>query len=169
MTNNISHATHPSICLPRLRAALATFSLLAVVVACPATAQAAHRYVRYASAAPVSSAIFPQQELQYINAYRAQMGQAPLVLAARLNAAAQEHSQEMLSSNTMSHAGFNERFQQSGFTHCVENVGWNYTTPGSLFSAWRASPHHNVNMLNPSIRYAGISIVGPFSTFFACN
>jgi uncharacterized protein YkwD len=169
MINNISHATHPSSCLPRLRAAITAVSLLAAAVACPATAQAAHRYIRYASAVPVSSVVFPQQELQYINAYRAQMGQPPLVLAARLNVVAQAHSQEMQASNTMSHAGFSERFQQSGFTHCVENVGWNYTTPGSLFAAWRASPHHNVNMLNPSIRYAGISIVGPFSTFFACN
>jgi uncharacterized protein YkwD len=57
----------------------------------------------------------------------------------------------------------------SGRNHCVENVGWNYASPEDEFIAWKRSDEHNSNMLVPDIRRAGISKVGVYVTFFACD
>lgn len=107
--------------------------------------------------------------LEQINDYRVYYGLAPLCFDTRLNHLARKHSYDMYRQNRMSHSGFQDRFRRSGRRICVENVGWNYNTPLKQFDGWRHSRGHDENMLNEEIRYAGISQVGKYVTFFACH
>ena len=107
--------------------------------------------------------------LEQINTYRVYYGLTPLRPASRLNRLARTHSFDMYRQKRMSHSGFNERFRRSGSRLCVENVGWNYSAPLKQFDAWRHSRGHDENMLNDQVRYAGISQVGKYVTFFACR
>jgi len=112
---------------------------------------------------------YETQLLELISAYRTSNAQSPLSFDAVLNSLAAEHSEYMHANNSMNHDGFYDRAASSGFSYCVENVGWNYPTPEAQFEGWRNSPGHNQNMLNTRIGYAGISKVGSFVTFFACG
>lgn len=112
---------------------------------------------------------YETQLLELISAYRTFNALSPLSFDALLNSLAAEHSEYMHTNNSMSHDGFYDRAARSGYSYCVENVGWNYSTPEAQFEGWRNSSGHNQNMLNTHIGYAGISKVGSFVTFFACG
>lgn len=107
--------------------------------------------------------------LQFVNAHRAQHGLAPLEPAADLAGLAREHCRAMAARGTLGHEGFEERFERSKSSVCVENVGWNHPDARSQFLGWRASPPHDAALLDPRIRRAGIATVGAFVTFFACE
>jgi len=112
---------------------------------------------------------YSEELLDLINQYRTNNGLSVLYYDDKLTAIAEGHSTDMYRRNVLSHDHFHERFNQSGSDYCVENVGWNYPTPGDEFNAWRNSEEHNRNMLAGDIRKAGISRVGAYVTFFACN
>ncbi len=112
---------------------------------------------------------YETQLLELISAYRTSNALSPLSFDALLNSLAAEHSEYMHANNSMNHDGFNDRAARSGFSYCVENVGWNYSTPEAQFEGWRNSSGHNQNMLNTHIGYAGISKVGSYVTFLACG
>ncbi|MGD9947044.1 MAG: CAP domain-containing protein [Desulfobulbus sp.] len=107
--------------------------------------------------------------LELINNYRAYYNLAPLRFDDRLNQLARKHSFDMFHQKRMSHNGFNDRFRRAERRLCVENVGWNYSTPLKQFDAWRHSRGHDENMLNEDVRYVGIAEVGKYVTFFACH
>jgi len=115
------------------------------------------------------ASLYARTLLEQINNYRNDNGLPSLRFDDRLNHLAMTHSFAMSRQKRMSHANFNERFERSGSRMCVENVGWNYTTPLKQFDAWRHSPGHNENMLTEGVRYAGIAEVGKYVTFFACQ
>ena len=106
---------------------------------------------------------------QCINQYRASNGLAALTVDNTLQGSAKSHSRHMGGENCLSHDGFHDRFASCGRSHCVENVGWNSPTPEEQLSAWKNSEGHNSNLLNKKIRFTGISKVGAFVTFFACD
>jgi uncharacterized protein YkwD len=112
---------------------------------------------------------YEQELLNYINQYRIEKGLTPLSSDKTLSKAAKNHSRYMDKKNVLNHADFNERFRQSKRSLCAENVGWNYTTPESQFKAWKNSQDHNKNMLNKRTRRAGISKIGSYVTFLACD
>ena len=112
---------------------------------------------------------YETQLLELISAYRTINALSPLSFDAFLNSLAVEHSEYMYTNNSMNHDGFYDRAARSGYSYCVENVGWNYPTPEAQFEGWRNSSGHNQNMLNTHIGYAGVSKVGSFVTFFACG
>jgi uncharacterized protein YkwD len=116
-----------------------------------------------------ASIIYEQELLNCINQYRIEKGLTPLSFDMTLSKTAKTHSQYMAKNNVLNHADFNDRFRQCKRSLCVENVGWNYTTPESQFKAWKNSQDHNKNMLNKRIRRAGISKVRSYVTFFACD
>ena len=107
--------------------------------------------------------------LSYINQYRMQQGLHQLSFDRLLNELAKTHSQQMHSVYTLDHNNFDDRFKQCGRKLCVENVGWNFMTPQDQFQAWKKSVRHNENMLNKWINHAGISRIGSYVTFFACD
>ncbi|MDI6801301.1 MAG: CAP domain-containing protein [Thermodesulfovibrionales bacterium] len=113
--------------------------------------------------------VFEKDLLKYINNYRIQRGRNPLVFDKGLNGIAEGHSLFMHKNNILSHSNFNKRFNISGRDLCVENVGWNWLTPESQFAAWKESKDHRAIMLQEKITVAGISRVGLYVTFFACQ
>jgi hypothetical protein len=120
-------------------------------------------------ACPGGESAFDSQLRELISAYRVQNGLGALAFDGHLHDLALEHSEYMQANGVMNHDGFTGRFNRSGFNTCVENVGWNYPTPQSMFDGWRDSPGHDTNMLNAPIGWAGVSRVGAYITFFACG
>lgn len=115
------------------------------------------------------SSDYIKQILNHINHYRESNRLRPLSFDKKLTALAQNHSADMQRRNALSHDRFDERFKRSGHNSCVENVAWNYRSPKELFEAWQNSRGHDKNMLADDIRRVGISRVGTYVTFFACN
>ncbi len=104
-----------------------------------------------------------------INAHRAQHGAQPLSPVALLAGLAREHSVLMAREHRLSHDGFQQRFANARSPTCVENVGVDPGTPEAQFEAWRNSPTHAHNLLDPRIARMGIAIEGGYVTFFACR
>ncbi|MEE4262653.1 MAG: MopE-related protein, partial [Desulfobacteraceae bacterium] len=67
---------------------------------------------------------YETQLLELISAYRTSNALSPLGFDALLNSLAAEHSEYMHANNSLNHDGFNDRAARSGFSYCVENVGW---------------------------------------------
>lgn len=115
------------------------------------------------------ASLYGRTLLEQINLYRQDNGLNPLRFDARLIHLAKTHSFAMSQQKMVSHRNFNERFERSGSRLCVENVGWNYSTPLKQFDAWRQSSGHDQNMLKEGIAKAGIAEIGNYVTFFACK
>jgi uncharacterized protein YkwD len=122
-----------------------------------------------AAARAVTPTAFETATLNRINTYRAQRGLRALGVHEKLYLLSKQHSRHMAATHRLSHDGFYNRYLLSGFGTCVENVAWNYPTPASLFGGWKSSPGHNANLLSSRIRYAGLTRVGAYATFFACG
>jgi len=116
-----------------------------------------------------TSDTYEEKLLHSINQYRGRHSSPPIFFDKTLHILAEAHSQYMRGSNKLGHTNFEDRYRQCKRNICVENVGWNYMTPEAQFEAWRVSKGHNLNMLNKQIRHAGISKVGSYVTFFACD
>ncbi len=112
---------------------------------------------------------FQQQLAQLINEYRASKALPALTLDARLADLAREHSAAMASSKRLSHDAFAARVNRSGYGMCVENVGWNYGSPKGFFDAWRASPGHDHNLLDPRVDHVGIGASSDYVAMVACG
>ena len=104
-----------------------------------------------------------------INAHRAQHGLHPLSPVPLLAGLAREHSALMARQHRLSHDGFQQRFANARSPTCVENVGVDPGTPEAEFEAWRNSPTHAHNLLDPGIARMGIAIEAGYVTFFACR
>jgi uncharacterized protein YkwD len=122
-----------------------------------------------AAAKAVEPTTFERRTLKRINAYRAQRGLRALAVSENLYRLSRQHSKYMAATGRLGHDGFYDRYLLSGFGTCVENVAWNYGSPSSLVGGWKSSPGHNANLLNRQIRYAGMTRVGAYATFFACG
>jgi hypothetical protein len=110
-----------------------------------------------------------QAFLDLINAYRAQMGVAPLALQSQLGEAAAHHAQVMASQNSMHHVADVRAYQQSfGYnpTWWAENIAAGYETASAVFNGWKNSPPHNQNMLSANFTEIGIGrAYNPNSTY----
>ena len=85
------------------------------------------------------------------------MGLAPVALDTRLRGASRAHSVDMVARNYFDHtspdgAGPDDRAAAAGYPGVVgENIAYNSVgTIRVLFEAWRDSPGHEQNMLDPS-------------------
>ena len=115
------------------------------------------------------ASLYGRTLLEQINLYRQDNGLNSLRFDANLIHLAKTHSFAMSQQKRMSHSKFDERFERSGSRLCVENVGWNYSTPLKQFDAWQRSVGHDQNMLKEGINKAGIAEIGNYVTFFACK
>jgi uncharacterized protein YkwD len=104
-----------------------------------------------------------------INDYRAEHGLQPLALAAPLSELAHEQAARMAREHRLSHDGFQQRFERARSPTCVENVGSHDGPPEVEFAAWRDSPTHAHNLLDPRITRMGIAIERSYVAFFACR
>ena len=116
---------------------------------------------------------FGPETLTLINSYRVSRGLSPLASNRTLEALARQHSQYQSARNTLSHDGFRQRSAKAKAAGlsivCAENSGLNYKNAQQLFLGWRNSGAHRKNLLRPNLRYAGVSVVGAYATFFACQ
>jgi uncharacterized protein YkwD len=116
-----------------------------------------------------SASLYGRTLLEQINNYRRVHGLSTLRFDANLIRLAENHSFAMFQQKRVSHRNFDERFTRSGSQFCVENVGWNSSTPLKQFDAWRHSSGHDENMLKEGLTKAGIAEIGKYVTFFACK
>lgn len=122
-----------------------------------------------AAAEKTGVTLYGRTLLEQINLYRRDNGLHPLRFDANLVHLAKTHSFAMSRQKMIGHANFDDRFARSGSRLCVENVGYNQTTPLKQFDAWSRSKGHDQNMLSPEITRAGIAEIGNYVTFFACK
>lgn len=111
----------------------------------------------------VTNPVFIDEVLNLTNQFRAQNGLAPLTLNLELNAAAQNHSQDMAIGDYFSHTGENgslpwDRAKVVGYEALSmgENIAAGYSTPASVVQGWIDSPGHRANMLNPDFKELGV-------------
>jgi uncharacterized protein YkwD len=140
-----------------LRRALAAVSMVATLAAAPARA----------AAGPEDA--YTAELGRLIDDYRAQHRLQPLAMDARLSELAQAHAMHMAREDRMSHDGFQQRLVAARAPRCVENVGENLRTPQAAFGAWRDSPVHDHNLLDPAITRMGVAIEAGYVAFFACG
>ena len=109
-----------------------------------------------------------------INHVRAQHGELPLATNPRLERAAQEHAQELVSLDYFAHVSPSgetpvARIRATGyipgpsFGYVIgENLAWgtlSLSTPQQIVSAWVASPGHLANILEAQYQDTGLGIV----------
>lgn len=100
-----------------------------------------------------------QAFLGLINAHRGASGAGPLSLQGQLGAAAKQHSRTMASQSAMVHTPNLQAYLLSfGYpaVSWAENIAAGYGTAQQVFTAWKGSAGHNVNMLNPTFTEIGI-------------
>jgi uncharacterized protein YkwD len=120
----------------------------------------------------------PQQAelLRLINQYRQANGKGPLSMDSRLTRAAQDHTDWMQATGTLSHTGKNrssdlDRIKAVGASPnaWAENIARNTTpTPQAIFTQWKNSAGHNRNMLGP-YRKVGLGSKGGYWTAVLTN
>lgn len=119
----------------------------------PASAGALATAVRLDPPKPPSTPT--QVVFELVNAERAKVGLAPFVADARLDLAAQRHSEDQAAHSTMSHTGSDgstmvQRIDRVGFPwrRAAENVAYGQRTPADVVAAWMNSPGHRDNILS---------------------
>jgi uncharacterized protein YkwD len=107
-----------------------------------------------------------------VNTTRAQHGLRPLRPNARLNAAADRHSADMVARGYFAHVtpegkSVADRVRETGYLGgsqdwaVGEDIGWGTSTlssPAAMFDAWMHSPPHRRVILDRSFRQIGIGV-----------
>jgi uncharacterized protein YkwD len=106
----------------------------------------------------------PKEAVAMISSYRVSHGLSAVTLDPTLMAVATDHARAMAGSGTLAHVlpgevSFENRIAAHGYDAAVaaENIGAGYHNLSEAFSGWRASPHHNENMLRPGVTAIGIA------------
>ncbi|MFJ1538714.1 CAP domain-containing protein [Micromonospora chalcea] len=115
-----------------------------------------------------------QKVVTLVNEERAKAGCKALTVNAKLNLAAQRHSQDQADHKKMDHTGSNgsqpwDRVKAAGYSYSMvgENVAWNYQTPAAVMEGWMNSEGHRKNILNCSYTQIGVGVArsnGPYWT-----
>jgi uncharacterized protein YkwD len=111
--------------------------------------------------------------VQLINDYRVGLGLSPLLVSDMLSESSDRHNSDMAKYGFFSHytqasdwfaAGASpwDRMAASGYdynTWMGENIAAGYSTAAAVFAAWKSSPDHNDNMVDPNFKVIGVSLV----------
>ncbi len=88
--------------------------------------------------------------MNLINDYRASIGLKTLSKINYISVKSEEHDNDMIAVNTISHDGFVTRSEDImkvlGASNVGENVAFNYATSQAAFTAWLNSPGHKANI-----------------------
>ena len=136
-----------------------------------ASASAAAEVVPIAMAASGQS-VAPRPDMSaqsalawYVNNYRKAVGVRPATTSYALQVAAWNHAKDMARMNRMTHTGSNgsnggQRISAAGFrwSAWAENIAVGQTSSTAVFNAWRYSPGHRANMLNPAFTHLGVGL-----------
>jgi len=100
---------------------------------------------------------------QELNRYRAENGLEPLLYSQTLETAADGHVEDLWLRGFFSHTNPDgedpgDRAMRAGFCHWYvgENIAAGQTSVLHVMQAWKDSPHHNANMLEPQYVYVGM-------------
>jgi uncharacterized protein YkwD len=108
-----------------------------------------------------------------VNRERAAHGENALQANARLEQAAQSHTESMAAGNYFDHVGPGgdgpaTRMRAVGYIYSsrvgyqvAENLGWGtlwLASPRAIVAAWMGSPPHRANILDPQLRDSGIGV-----------
>ncbi|MFI0492307.1 CAP domain-containing protein [Flavobacterium sp.] len=90
------------------------------------------------------------ETMALINDYRVSIGLKALKDINYISVKAEEHNNDMIAVNTISHDGFVARsadiMKVLGAVNVGENVAFNYATSQAAFTAWLNSPGHKANI-----------------------
>ena len=123
-----------------------------------------------ATTAPAAGTTTPAvtRVVALVNSERAKVGCSPVTLNAKLSQAAQAHSADMASHNTMSHTGSDgsdpgQRITRAGYLWSTygENVAYGYSTPEQVMAGWMASAGHKRNILDCGFKEIGVGVAQP--------
>lgn len=110
-----------------------------------------------------TNAAFVTRVLELTNDFRAQNGLSALKLNVELNAAAQNHSEDMANQDYFSHTGKNgsqpwDRAKVVGYEALAmgENIAAGQSTPEAVVEGWKNSSGHRANMLNAKYTELGV-------------
>ena len=108
--------------------------------------------------------------VELVNAERAKVGCSPVKVNTTLTKAAQDHSEDMAASGSMSHTGSDgsspgDRITRAGYGWSTygENVAYGYSTPEQVMTGWMNSPGHKENILNCAFKEIGVGLAQPGS------
>ncbi len=109
--------------------------------------------------------------LDAVNAQRSANGFAALTWNAKLESAAQLHSQDMSDHGVMSHTGTDgsspsQRVTAAGYVWQAtgENIASGFTSLDAVMTAWMNSPGHRANILGSTYTQMGAARVGNYWT-----
>lgn len=92
-----------------------------------------------------------------INEYRVANGLNTLNATPKLNQTAQCRINYLIDTGTWSHANFGKCFVANGVRkHYGENLARQWDNSDQAVQAWKQSPSHNANLLNPNWKYVGV-------------
>ncbi|MGW3008690.1 CAP domain-containing protein [Streptomyces sp. NPDC001219] len=118
-----------------------------------------------ARAASGTAAQFAQKVVELVNAQRAQHGCGPLTVDARIQRAAQAHSDDMAARNYYEHntpegVDPGTRMTKAGFPWAswAENIFKSPKDPATAVDGWMKSPGHRDNILNCSYKSTGVGV-----------
>lgn len=101
------------------------------------------------------------QVLTLVNNYRASIGLNILEKIDYISIKSEEHDNYMISTGTVNHNYFQDRYenlvQVIGAKNVSENLAYNYATPESVVNAWLSSTGHKANVVGDFTHF-GISI-----------
>ncbi|MEU3989671.1 CAP domain-containing protein [Streptomyces platensis] len=116
-------------------------------------------------AASGTAAQFAQKIVELVNAQRAQHGCGPLTVDARIQRAAQAHSDDMAARNFYDHntpegVDPGTRMTKAGYPwgSWAENIFKSPKDPATAMEGWMKSPGHRDNILNCSYKTTGVGV-----------
>jgi uncharacterized protein YkwD len=93
-----------------------------------------------------------------ISAYRASQGLGPVAVDSRLNRAAEHQARAVAAAGRLDHGNFGGRMAEYGVMgYAAENLSAGQDTVSEAVSSWKASRHHNENLLMPQARTIGLA------------
>lgn len=111
----------------------------------------------------------PQALIELTNTYRVEQGLPPVSANSALMKAAQERANDMAKTGRFSHevatttpgVKWNSFIDRAGYqyNHAGENLATLFSDAPSTMQAWKQSPLHNKNLVNPRFREVGIAMV----------
>lgn len=103
--------------------------------------------------------------LRITNSYRKEGGLEPFTLNTKITEIANVRAEELAWSGKHSHyrpdgSKCFSLFRENGFESGLagENIGWGYASPEAVCQAWKDSPTHYENIMNPRFTQIGIGV-----------
>jgi uncharacterized protein YkwD len=119
-----------------------------------------------ASIEPEQADAWRTELLEGINAFRAEHGQWPLAESEMLTEIAGSYAEQMIEEDFFGHlhpqtgASVGTRARQAGYRYWKvgENLAGGHLSPAGVLEAWKESPSHRANLLDPEWQETGIGI-----------